>query len=261
MATNNETIKDRTSGKFINVAEGTLNATATTYYATDPNLPVNVQVSKGGNSVIVSYTTTANEDIETGLFIDKSTGTTDYDVGDSMGITGFKIAVTYTSGDVKLSIKQYKSGNQGRVYVTETALRKKLKEWLPKNTHYQPVESSTSSGVPDINFCLNGIEVWAELKIVKGKRKLRFQKALSPYQWNWLSARAKAKGVVWVIAQHNEDILLYDCRLLLKAFQNNRDELPANPSVRLPPKNRKLLATILTGHFVPSSQYVGLPTI
>ena len=72
-----------------------------------------------------------------------------------------------------------------------------------------------------------------ELKIVLGKDKLRFQKPLSPYQWNWIRARVQAGGSVWILGQHNEYALLYDCRSLITQYRDNRLALPSNPTYRL----------------------------
>ena len=130
--------------------------------------------------------------------------------------------------------------------MTEKQLKARLKTWLPKNTHFQPIESSTAPGIPDINICLNGKEIWLELKIVLGKKKLSFQKDLSPYQWNWILSRLKAEGEVWVVGQHNEDVLLYDCKNLWPAFRNNRRELPSHPSVRLSPMDRGKIPSYFT---------------
>lgn len=130
--------------------------------------------------------------------------------------------------------------------MTEKGLRGVLKSWLPKRTHYQPIESSSAPGIPDVNFCLNGGDHWVELKIVLGKDKLRFQKPLSPYQWNWLLSRAKAGGSVWVVGMHGTDILLYDCSDLLPGFKGDRSELPSKPSFRLNKNERNLIEGHLT---------------
>lgn len=52
---------------------------------------------------------------------------------------------------------------------------------------------STSGGIPDSNFCINGIEGWLELKQTKGHAV-----TLLPAQVGWLCRRARAGGRVWI---------------------------------------------------------------
>ena len=63
--------------------------------------------------------------------------------------------------------------------------------------HGQRIESpSTGMGIPDVNCTYNGIDFWAELKVVKGT-KIKFQ----PGQPGWLMKRWKAGGLSWVMAR------------------------------------------------------------
>jgi len=93
--------------------------------------------------------------------------------------------------------------------VTEKNLRELLKRRLPPKTHFCPMENTSGPGTPDVNLCLNGVEVWLELKIIVGKRKLRFQKALSASQRNWLVSRSRAGGNAFLLARHDKQILLW----------------------------------------------------
>lgn len=73
----------------------------------------------------------------------------------------------------------------------ETDLYRLIKRGLPQ-VHWQRIETGrTGSGIPDLNGCYSGVEAWAELKVHPSK--------LSSLQRNWLNARAKAGGNVWVV--------------------------------------------------------------
>jgi hypothetical protein len=76
-----------------------------------------------------------------------------------------------------------------------------LRGHLPKKSHVQRIETgSTGRGIPDVNFCWQGVEVWIELKIVKGRRV-----ELSPEQVAWMFRRARAGGLCWVMARDVAD--------------------------------------------------------
>lgn len=108
MSTENKSINDQLSGKLVDVAEEDITSTETRFYALDPNLPMMIQITKGVNVTLVSLTISGKADIELADFIERSSGTDDYFVGDSTGITGVKVAVTFTSGAVAVLIKQAK---------------------------------------------------------------------------------------------------------------------------------------------------------
>ena len=72
---------------------------------------------------------------------------------------------------------------------------------LPPKSHFQRIETGgTGKGIPDVNFCWKGIEVWIELKIVKGKRIL-----LAPEQVAWMFRRTKVGGRCWIMARDIAD--------------------------------------------------------
>lgn len=79
----------------------------------------------------------------------------------------------------------------------ESKFSKKLIAKFPPGTHAQRIESSSGSGVPDINLCLDGHEFWIETKIqTPGGHVL-----LRPYQWAWISRRVAAVGRGYVVAE------------------------------------------------------------
>lgn len=60
--------------------------------------------------------------------------------------------------------------------------------------HCQPVETGLiSMGVPDLNFCADGVEGWIECKQTEG-----WAVTLEPEQISWLTRRARNGGRVFV---------------------------------------------------------------
>lgn len=71
---------------------------------------------------------------------------------------------------------------------------------------WQRIESGlTGGGIPDINACRKGKEIWIELKVVDGRRvKMR------PEQVGWHLRRARAGGVTFILAYHERlDVFMY----------------------------------------------------
>lgn len=80
----------------------------------------------------------------------------------------------------------------------EKALRKLLIKNMPE-VHWQPIESGgVARGIPDLNGCWNGKEIWIELK--QGRPRL------SAFQKNWIRRRASAGGIVWVLTVADDTI-------------------------------------------------------
>lgn len=89
--------------------------------------------------------------------------------------------------------------------MTETQLWAGLKTALP-TFHWQRIETLTGAGVPDVNGCCGGVEIWIELKIIRGVGKPSFQSSqgLTPTQCAWLEARWRAGGRSFVVAYWKE---------------------------------------------------------
>tara|TARA_R110000803_G_scaffold1629_4_gene5270 strand:- start:3224 stop:3634 length:411 start_codon:yes stop_codon:yes gene_type:complete len=84
---------------------------------------------------------------------------------------------------------------------SEATFSKLVKSHLPAGAHWQRIETgSTGTGIPDVNICYKGKEIWVELKLIKGKRV-----DLSPTQVAWHMQRAKAGGITWILARHTYD--------------------------------------------------------
>jgi hypothetical protein len=83
----------------------------------------------------------------------------------------------------------------------EQKFSRKLLGMMPEGAHCQRIETSTGSGVPDINVVHNGNEFWIETKVQTPAGHV----LLRPYQWSWLNRRKRAGGWGYVIAQSHEN--------------------------------------------------------
>jgi len=68
-----------------------------------------------------------------------------------------------------------------------------LKKHLQK-VHFTRIESYTENGIPDVNACCNGKEIWIELKANTHK-----DLGLSKWQKVWIAKRIKAGGTVFIM--------------------------------------------------------------
>ena len=74
---------------------------------------------------------------------------------------------------------------------------------MMKGPHWQPIETgSTGSGVPDLNGCWDGVEVWLELKAVRAGIKV---KSLTAFQIGWIWKRVKRGGNVWIAVRVHKE--------------------------------------------------------
>ena len=65
--------------------------------------------------------------------------------------------------------------------------------------HWVAIESPlTSRGIPDLNGCLNGTEVWIETKAIEG-----WTVAISKEQVAWIERRSRALGRVYVAVRRS----------------------------------------------------------
>jgi|DEB0MinimDraft_10_1074344.scaffolds.fasta_scaffold225487_1 Holliday junction resolvase len=76
-----------------------------------------------------------------------------------------------------------------------------------KDVDFQRIETSTGSGVPDLNCCsFDGKECWIELKVEQAGGKVFLRKE----QYAWGFRRAKMwKGKVWVAARALRSVRWY----------------------------------------------------
>lgn len=102
---------------------------------------------------------------------------------------------------------------------------------LPAPAHVQRLEpGGAAPGCPDVNICVAGEELWIELKVVAGGRKVR---TLSATQAAWLCRRARCGGKAWILALHapTGDLILWPGEQAQALLQGGLD---VSPSLRLP---------------------------
>ena len=73
---------------------------------------------------------------------------------------------------------------------TERQLWNSLRQKLPKKTHCQRIENRAGEGMPDVYLCMDGVPVWAELKITKNDRF-----SISKSQIAWHLGHSRCGGV------------------------------------------------------------------
>lgn len=81
-----------------------------------------------------------------------------------------------------------------------------------KSTHIQRIESSVTQGIPDVNYCINGVEGWLELKSWEkaiGRGDFYVPK-LRPQQCAWLHRRSSAGGRALLLCRVSGSILAFD---------------------------------------------------
>ena len=93
-----------------------------------------------------------------------------------------------------------------------TMLQKRLRTWQDR---IDRVESQVVTGMPDINFCLNGVEGWIEVKApIEPKRNTSILFAsnhkLSTAQKNWFLRQRQAKGRCYVFISTDKRYMMID---------------------------------------------------
>jgi hypothetical protein len=88
------------------------------------------------------------------------------------------------------------------------SIQKTKKDW-----HFFRIESSTINGIPDVNGCMNGVEIWLELKSGESKNY-----GLSKYQINWHIERLCCGGNVFILLFTPKLKSLKILRLVHRAF-------------------------------------------
>lgn len=80
-------------------------------------------------------------------------------------------------------------------------VREHVIHW-PKS-HWQRIENEVGAGQPDVNYCIDGVEGWLELKV--------WPRKLEPSQILWARTREACGGITWVLVKAST---LMDCLLL-----------------------------------------------
>lgn len=82
---------------------------------------------------------------------------------------------------------------------------KKIIRGLVPAAHWQPIESwQIAAGIPDLNGCLRGVEVWVEAKIAWGNKV-----NLTALQTNWLNQRSAAGGRCYIAVAVKQELWIY----------------------------------------------------
>lgn len=85
--------------------------------------------------------------------------------------------------------------------MTDGGLRGLFRRKLRQGFHWQSVETGgTGRGVPDSNYCCDGVEGWVEFKQTSG-----WAVDLRPEQVAWLVVRARAGGRVFIAVRRVSD--------------------------------------------------------
>ena len=88
----------------------------------------------------------------------------------------------------------------------EASLWQLLRENLSKEVHFQRIETGgTAKGVPDVNLCYQGKEIWIELKSITGNKL-----TLSEFQIVWMHNRDKSGGKCLILVKKGKQIRAFD---------------------------------------------------
>lgn len=72
--------------------------------------------------------------------------------------------------------------------------------------HWQRVESAaTSQGIPDCNYCIDGVEGWVECKQTHA-----WAVKVQPLQSGWIHRRTRAGGRVWIAVRRWQNTQMTD---------------------------------------------------
>jgi len=95
--------------------------------------------------------------------------------------------------------------------MAEKEIYKKMKEYVnDRGGRFTRIENAVSAGVPDVNICINGVEVWIECKEALGKKV-----EIRASQFVWAIEQRAAGGEWYCMIKHgggyavgmNNDIL------------------------------------------------------
>jgi hypothetical protein len=116
-----------------------------------------------------------------------------------------------------------------------------LRKGCPQ-VQWMRLENLVGTGMPDVNGCLNGVEVWLELKYVASGFKIHFQ----PTQPPWIFRRALSGGRVYVLARKEDVLYLYHGSQIRELVAQG---LRLQPILRLEkPFDWYLLLSVVFGH-------------
>lgn len=95
------------------------------------------------------------------------------------------------------------------MFKTEKAIRRWIH--LTPGMHVAAIEGSTTYGVPDLNFAVDGVEGWIEIKLLKYRKRTDDFVLASPFrpgQLGWIRTRSLCGGNVIVALGLDRHIIL-----------------------------------------------------
>jgi hypothetical protein len=104
----------------------------------------------------------------------------------------------------------------------DSGLRPLFRRYLPK-IDFVPVESGqTSRGIPDTNYCYQGIEGWIEMKAAD-----HWRVDIRPEQVGWIERRIDHGGRVYVaILRADNELWLFRGSMMRRLMKERMDEIP-----------------------------------
>jgi hypothetical protein len=111
----------------------------------------------------------------------------------------------------------------------EQAMWQRLQPLLKPYGHFERVENAFGSGMPDVNYCVQGHEGWIELKARERWPRLPTDPVVlahyTPEQRRWARRRVRAGGTVWWLLRADmEHVLLPG---MVAADLYDREEAPS----------------------------------
>lgn len=108
----------------------------------------------------------------------------------------------------------------------EKLFRKNFVKWfreLYPRDHIQNIESeATSAGIPDINACKGGKDIWIELKSGPLTKA-----SIKPGQFIWHIKRAQAGGTTWVVQRMYDGMInVFSGKRIIEFRDNPKDVIP-----------------------------------
>ena len=139
--------------------------------------------------------------------------------------------------------------------MTERSFYQTLRKHLqPKGVHLQRIETSLVQGVPDVNFCYQGVEGWIELKSIGHRTGSGVFKVahLRPSQYAWIKRRCRAGGLVWLLVKAGQDlVLVHGSRIsLIYRHEWPWDQVDKFAHVLSAPVDYDVLLAVLTNRHV-----------
>lgn len=102
----------------------------------------------------------------------------------------------------------------------EKTFRANFISWFKKfypTDHIQAIESeATGAGIPDLNLCKGGKEIWVELKSGPLTKS-----SIKPGQFIWHIKRNQAGGTTWIVQRANSGVIKVFNGARVREFRDN----------------------------------------